>query len=342
MMQLSGKEGLLHIIGKDIQNIFQNIFKQRLKWRREVNRYVAQYYSPNESHAVNTRKFIVCMIDGKMHHGGLGDRLRGIVSVYSLCKELGVGFRIYFDSPFNLDDFLVPATDELDWRIGKEQLCFNSSDALPLFCGTNGTHVERPFQRLWLMENFKKDVKQIHVYTNAILIDGQRFQSCFYELFKMSPRLEASVSKVKKELGDRYIAVTCRFQQLLGDFKEGNYETLEDSEQEKLMQMCAVEIDKLYNSQHCVLPLLLTSDSIRFLNFMSSRVDYVHVVPGTLVHMDYSDLPDIELHLKSFTDLMALSGAERLYLLKGPKMYNSGFPRVASLIGNKQIGRAHV
>ena len=29
MILLKGKEGIFHVIGKDIQNVFQNLFKQR-------------------------------------------------------------------------------------------------------------------------------------------------------------------------------------------------------------------------------------------------------------------------------------------------------------------------
>ena len=45
MILLKGKEGIFHVIGKDIQNVFQNLFKQRYKWRREIRRYVASYYT---------------------------------------------------------------------------------------------------------------------------------------------------------------------------------------------------------------------------------------------------------------------------------------------------------
>ena len=32
-------------------------------------------------------KTVICIYDGKIKNGGLADRLRGIVSVYSICKE---------------------------------------------------------------------------------------------------------------------------------------------------------------------------------------------------------------------------------------------------------------
>lgn len=161
MILLTGKEGVFHIVGKDIQNVFQNLFKQRGKWRREVKKYVTQYYTDDMPHPENVEKIVVCMADGRMHHGGLCDRLKGFISVYFVCKSMGIKYKIYFVSPFRLEDFLCP--NKIDWTISKGELCYNSHDAFPLFCGTNGTHVERPFQRRWLVKNFKRNVKQIHV-----------------------------------------------------------------------------------------------------------------------------------------------------------------------------------
>ena len=105
MILLKGKEGIFHVIGKDIQNVFQNLFKQRYKWRREIRRYVASYYTEDASPAINQEKEVIYMVDGRMHHGGIGDRLRGIISTYDVCKKLNISFKINFISPFSLDLF---------------------------------------------------------------------------------------------------------------------------------------------------------------------------------------------------------------------------------------------
>lgn len=333
MVLLLGKEGLFHVIGKDIQNVFQNLFKQRNKWRREVRKYVSQYYSADTPHATNSGKMVICMCDGRMKHGGLGDRIRGIVSVYSVCKANGIQFKIYFNSPFRLEDFLRP--NKVDWVVGDEDICYNSEDAFPVFCGSNGTHVEMPFQRRWLAKNFNKNVKQVHVYTNANLERGKGFKACFDELFCMTEELDGLVGSCLKDIGESYISVTCRFQQLLGDFAEGNYTILSPDEQQKLMERSLREIERIYDYMRVKHPILLTSDSIRFLDYASSKLKYVHRVPGRVVHMDYSSDANNLLHLKSFADMMMISKAEKVYLLKSGMMYNSGFPRIAAKIGNR-------
>ncbi len=335
MIPMKGKEGLPHVVGKDIQNVFQNIFKQRGKWRREVRKYVAKYYTEDAPRATNERKIVVFMADGRMHHGGLCDRLRGIVSVYSVCKSLGLDFRIHFCHPFRLEDYMRP--NAVDWTVGDEELSYNSLDALPIFCGSNGTHVEQGFQRLWFVQNFKKDFRQIHVYTNAHLKNSRAFAPLFAELFKPAEDVEEAVSAVQREIGGKYVAVTCRFQQLLGDFKEGmgEYPILPVQEREELMQRCVSEIERLHNSLRPQLPLLLTSDSVGFLDYATGRLPYAHRVPGSLKHIDYSTDATHAEQVKSFADLLTLSRAERVFLLKTGRMYNSGFPRIGALIGQK-------
>lgn len=335
MILLRGKEGLFHTIGKDIQNVFQNLFKQRNKWRREVRKYVTHYYAAEHPHATNKEKTVICMFDGRMKHGGLGDRLRGMISVYAICKANGIPFKIYFNSPFKLETYLKP--NKVDWTIAEEALCYNSDDAFPVFCGTNGTHVEMPFQRRWLLKNFNKEVKQVHVYTNAFLEQGRNFKNLFDELFCLSDDLSAVVDACMKEIGGPFISVPCRFQQLLGDFKEDNCAVLPPDEQQNLMERSVHEIEKIHDSlsggvKHSI---LLASDSTRFLDYASSKLGYVHRVPGKIAHMDFSSDADYQVHLKTFADLMMLSKAEKLYLLKSGAMYNSGFPRIAARIGNK-------
>ena len=105
MILITGKEGIVHQTGKEIQNVFQNLFKQRGKWRREAAK-LSPYYSMEAPRAQNERKQVICMFDGRMHHGGLADRLRGIISTDYVCKQKGYDFRIYFVHPFCLEDFL--------------------------------------------------------------------------------------------------------------------------------------------------------------------------------------------------------------------------------------------
>ena len=332
MILITGKEGIVHRTGKEIQNVFQNLFKQRGKWRRKAAE-LAPYYTEDAPRAKNTRKQIICMIDGRMHHGGLADRLRGIVSSYYVCKAMGYDFKIHFVHPFRLDDFLLPG--EVDWQIADDDICYNSKDAKPMFCGSNATLVEPFFQKLWFKKNYGEDVRQVHVYTNAHLLPrGSRFGDCFHELFRPSPALEKALRQYSEDLKGGYYVMTLRFQQLLGDFKEEQQFTiLPPAGQQELMERCVAQIEKVYAR----LPkkrVLLTADSRKFLDYAKERLDFVYVVPGVVAHMDWSSDIPFDVNLKSFIDFFMISRAERAFLLQTGKMYNSGFPRRAAQVGH--------
>ena len=330
MILIRGKEGLLHRTGKEIQNVFQNLFKQRGKWRRKALE-VAPYYTTDAPHATNTRKLIICMYDGRMDHGGIADRLRGVVSSYDVARRMGYDFRIFFDHPFLLEDYLVPAT--VDWRITKEELCYNPEDAEAMFCGSNGTFVEPFFQRLWFKKRFREAHKQLHVYTNALLLPrSKRYGELFRELFRPSERLEQALARYSEPLKGGYITVSLRFIGLLDDFTERDGKHISAEEQQQLMDRCVAQIRKLYDRMGEKKRVLLTSDSTRFLIYAAEQLDFVYYIPGDVVHIDYQDQTPDDINMKLFVDMLLISRADEAWLLQTDKMYNSGFPRRAAQI----------
>lgn len=330
MILIRGKEGLLHRTGKEIQNVFQNLFKQRGKWRRKALE-VATYYTADAPHATNTRKQIICMYDGRMDHGGIADRLRGVVSSYDVAKRMGYDFRIFFDHPFLLEDYLVPAT--VDWRITKEELCYNPEDAEAMFCGSNGTLVEPFFQRLWFKKRFREAHKQLHVYTNALLLPrSKRYGELFRELFRPSERLEQALARYSEPLKGGYVTVSLRFIGLLDDFTERDGKHISAEEQQQLMDRCVAQIRKLYDRMGEKKRVLLTSDSTRFLKYAAEQLDFVYYIPGDVVHIDYQDQTPDDINMKLFVDMLLISRADEAWLLQTDKMYNSGFPRRAAQI----------
>jgi len=333
MILILGKQGILHSLGNDIKNLFQNFFTMRGRWQREGDELLI-HYSKDAPHATNKRRMIVVMLDGKRKHGGLADRLRGIVSTYYVAKQLGYDFRIHFVHPFPLIDYLVPNT--YDWRVSEEELCFNSDDAEPMFCGSQATHVEPKFQELWLRKRCKNAKKQLHVYTNAwILRHGPDYSRCFNELFRPSEALQAALDRQEAQFGRDYYAITLRFQQLLGDFiEEPQFTVLAEGEAQQLMDQCIEQIEKLHKKLNDGRRFLVTSDSQRFLDYVSRQLDYTYVVSGPLAHMDWSENIPFETNLKSFLDFYMIMHAHKAYLLQTGKMYNSGFPRRAAQAGN--------
>ena len=68
------------------------LFFRVYRYKRVVRRHFSKYYDDNHPQATNSRKMVVYMADGKYRHGGLADRLRGIVTLYRYCIEHNLDF----------------------------------------------------------------------------------------------------------------------------------------------------------------------------------------------------------------------------------------------------------
>lgn len=273
---------------------------------------------------------IISMSDGRIHHGGLSDRLRGIVSMYSFCKRYGYDFKLNFVDPFCITDYLMP--NKHNWII-------KSSD-IDRVCST--PIVIRPFSSSdevncysYIYDTIKhiRSYKQLHVYTN-ITADKHSFSTDFNELFKPSDELQILVDKYIKEIGGEYLSITFRFQQLLGDLSEGNYKILKPNERRGLIDKCCLFINKIHK-QYPEHKVLLTSDSTTFLDFAKQCFSFVYVAPGKVIHMDYTSDKQELAYIKSFVDMYMISRASRAYAYATGDMYKeSAFAETSALIGN--------
>ena len=90
--------------------------------------------------------------------------------------------------------------------------------------------------------------KQVHLYSNTYFGD-HKFRELFHELFKPTDDLQKSINENISAIGGDYIAMVFRFQQLLGDFKEGDFKVLSETDQSKLIVKCIKEIEKKWNGK---------------------------------------------------------------------------------------------
>lgn len=179
-------------------------------------------------------------------------------------------------------------------------------------------------------------VKQIHAYTNCDSRE-EEFASLFKELFKPSEVLNDLIYENLNKIGCSYVSITFRFQQLLGDFDEGGFEILPEVDQKKLVENCLRFVDSVKQDNPDVNRVLITSDSKSFLEEASKKYDYVYVIPGSVYHIGYTQKKQDLAYLKSFMDLYLISNASIVYNYSEGKMYpNSGFARLASLIGKRE------
>ena len=280
----------------------------------------------------------IAMVDGETFHGGMCDRFKGIISLYAYCKYRCLPFRIKYTYPLRLEDYLSPST--YDWTIKKGEYTDNPFYSRILYM--RGEHLASRLLHL-------KTRKQIHFYTNrdclthinrAYATEGNppfEWGELYRELFKPGQILQERLEVIKKELGENYYAAVFRFQNLLGDFQEYHYKSMEDQdEKEQLIGKCLQAL-KTLQAAHGNQALLVTSDSVTFLK-RAVQLEGVHIISGTLVHIDGQKNSVLEnsyeVYLKSFLDFYALSGARKIYRVGTSYMYPSEFPVYAAKIHN--------
>ena len=315
--------------------MLSNLNKKFNSIRKNYPAYVRRYLWP----LPKFRREIVVMIDGKLPHGGLTDRFRNILSVYSYCKKNDIPFKLFYDYPCDLTAYLLP--NQYDWRIKASELSSHFLDTKEIVLyvipynlsdedfkkRNNEAHI-----KLLNEELGKKRKVQYHLYGNSFFAEGQ-YSELFKELFKPSSYLEQRINQWLNCISEPYEAVTLRFQQLLGDFEEGNFVVLPVDERNELIQKCLSKIKELYVvSYFSTQKILVTSDSPSFLAEVS-KLPFVFVIPGKMEHMDFTHNADVEMNVKSFVDLFLLMKAKKITLLRTGKMYKSGFPGFAAELG---------
>lgn len=255
---------------------------------------------------------------------GLADRLRGITSVYKVCKELDVPFKIFFKVP-NLIDYLEP--NQYDWHIDEVDMCFDTSKVYPCtlltFHANLKNRIQSFAQRKILEHYIHKPYQQIHVYSNMVASEKE-YGTLFKELFKPTKLLQEQIDIHLPKMGGekKYMAMVFRFRQLLGDLKEGG-ETLPENQRKDYIEKAVKCVEREHNKQ----PeerILITSDSKTFIKRVS-KLQYVYTLPGEVVHMGFTTDADKLTYLKSFLDYYMLSFAHTVILVRDKKMYHSGF-----------------
>lgn len=297
------------------------------------------YEKLNKQHPFQNRetdKMVVFVVTADTTFNmGLADRLRGVTSVYKICKEKGVRFKLFFKVP-NLIDYLEP--NQYDWVIGDDEMCYDHHISYPCTILTYHSNLNdrmQSFSQRKILEYYiRKPYQQIHVHTNMIASEKE-YGSLFKELFKPTMLLQEQIDKHLAELGgeNTYFAMVYRFRRLLGDLKDGG-EILPEEQREPYLQQAIKCVEK----EHEKRPgerILVTSDSKTFISRIS-QLPYVYTLPGEVVHMGVTTDADKMTYLKSFLDYYMLSYAHTVISVRDPKMYHSGFAYRAAKLNEAQ------
>ncbi len=289
-----------------------------------------KYFSLKE----DKRKCIIVCFDGLFPHGGLVDRLKGIVSLYQIAKELDYDFKILFDNPFELSMFLEP--NSIDWRFKRDNIkwyptktrclyLINNFDANPL-----EIIKKSKANRFYVYANIDyskvtfPNLKQEDLYEN--------WRQNFNALFKKSNLLEEKLNAISAE---SFIAFHSRFTSLMGDFKDTTTKLLSIDEKEKLSETLLKIIERVKKGEGE--KAYLFSDSINFIHKIKQQID-INTIDGNPFHMDNFDkAKNTEGHLKTLVDFFLMSKSKKIYFLKVAPMYHSSFSKYAAIIGNTEF-----
>ena len=297
----------------------------------------------------DSRQTLIFMADGKWMHGGLTDRLRGMTSAYKFAKEHNLDFKIYHTSPFELQEILQP--NKVNWVIGEKEISRNCEVAKPVLLYREDFNNDSALER-----QLDSKHKQFHLYSCVDTV-GEDFSKYFNELFKPSPILEQELSHYSELLGESYTAISFRFQNKLGDFKEFTFKELPEKGKRKLMSAAINVLRKEMPHQvghdrsdatlscppvsgHPPLvnetsKILVTADSPMFLAAVENMPNVV-TVKGKSIHIDFNSSKNATDYLKAFTEFFLISKATKamLYRNRKYKTYPSNFPKYAALLGH--------
>ena len=269
---------------------------------------------------------LISSIDGRMWHGGMCDRFKGIISTYLYCKINNIPFRINYNFPFNLSDYVVP--NKYDWRLreGEYSESFFNAEVL------NNVGEDKIRYR-------KSSKRQIHVYANRDYLSqldiAADWGKLYKELFKPSKKLEQALNNINF---GRYIALVYRFQNLLGDFNEYSFTPAVDTEKTRILKKCLDSVENTIKANPD-LNILVTSDSKTFLDKVKN-MERVKVIPGEVIHIDTKgNEGKTDAYPKSFLDFYVISGAEKVYCPGTKEMYPSQFPMYAAKINGVPFER---
>lgn len=267
------------------------------------------------------------VVDKWKKRPGFVDLLKGIVGCYYVSKLNDFDFKLKFTYPFYLDKYLVP--NIVKWNDYSKI----SNSLLQIKLSNYDAYQER---------KFKKE-KQYHIYNfvGLNILEKQNVENwedswskLYKELFRPSRLLEKRICELPF-VENSYISVHIRFLNSL-EQNEPDYplSALTDNERETLINKCFKSIERVKGLSSCN-NVIVFSDSNTFLKKAKEK-GYM-VLDGIVGHTSINNSEDIVL--KMFIDLYAISRSSSAYGIVGTSLYNSVFPRYASLIGSKQFKR---
>ena len=291
-----------------------------------------KYYSFFNFTLKKPKKMIVFLCDGKYSHGGFADRLKGIISLFAFALVKNVPFKIVYNFPFQLNDYLLE--NQYDWLPKKEKISSNFFQT-KYFCLIDKCSADD-------LLTIKKIRKQTHFHANMDYLEqinsvfGTNFDfaTLFHILFNPTKELSDLLMFHKTQMGQQYISAHFRFIGLLGDFKDNRNNELAENEKETLIKRNLLVINDLaqkFPNQK----IFVAADSEIFIK-QAKTIDNVYVLDGNILHIDKTK-GEKSAYLRVFLDFFLISESTKVFSICSSEMYASQFPIYAAKINNVEF-----
>lgn len=267
----------------------------------------------------NTLYFV---FDHQQTHPGLADRLKVICCAYYIAKINSFDFKIIFDTPFLLQDYLEP--NKINWKGQWDDLSYSFKNARLLAYNGMGKipHLNNKIKQYIIRNYIGKNILECNNIPNWEKI----WRDCYNYLFKPSQKL-LDVIQVSNLVPRKYIAVHLRFVNALEHFEDGYYNKLNLKRQEQLICKCLSVLYDLKYKEH--FPIVVFSDSNKFLEIV--KLKGFTVIEGNVGHISFNS--DSDTVLKTFLDFYLIGQSKKAFRIVSHEMYNTTFSYYAALAG---------
>jgi hypothetical protein len=276
---------------------------------------------------------LICIFDKKFQHGGLVDKIKGIVSGYYLAKIANIDFYIYFSNPQNplisiINNSIVNVITD------KSQLSFSKKYSTPILWYN---YMPRSYRNILRR---LKSKNQIHFYCNVNILpvfitESTTFIDKWSNLFHQIFKIDSFYISKSNFIDNKYIGVHFRFMDLFGDFTDLNFSNYTEEYRSLCLEWCINTLQNLVN-KYKDYKFLIVSDSKYFLDYCN-KISFISVnkdrfiIENRQIGHIYID-QRIEIFEKAVSDFISLSLCNKIFQVRYGKMHNSDFSRYASYV----------
>lgn len=294
-------------------------------------RYFKNFIFLNKKIKKSKRKKTLIYYSGSdVYCGGVADRIRGVLSLYKVSIILGCEFKIVSKDGLDFSEYFDLAKN--DWN---NPVDYSLSSVWDSYYSGSTSASNQFNDIIFFIKKHFVFFDNIFYTTNANICEGEEYGRYFNSLFSFKKDIENEAISYQKKLGNKYSAIVLRFQNLLADFDEPGYYPLEENEANILKAKSSQMVNKIINNTPDI-NFYVASDSIKFLRSIKI-MEKIIVVDQEMHHPESVQADSSHIYRKSFIDLYLLMGAKNITNLVGPKMYESGFPKISALIAGCKI-----